>query len=70
MPQWSPVISTGKTRYMTEVDARRDVAAMEPGHIDREDDERVDVRGSGREAAMEPGHIDREDTGPLIRHPR
>ena len=37
------------------------IAAMEPGHEDREDPGRVE-RGCGREvAAMEPGHEDRED---------
>src|SRR5579883_2447533 len=36
-PQWSPVISTGRTRSAVRVVLVVRHAAMEPGHIDRED---------------------------------
>src|SRR5579883_1070585 len=36
-PQWSPVISTGRTAARTAGEEGAAVAAMEPGHIDRED---------------------------------
>src|SRR5579883_832919 len=86
-PQWSPVISTGRTRC-TSPDLCRATrrngarsyrpggpspprpplplpspAAMEPGHIDREDGGGAAGGGVGDDAAMEPGHIDREDGG-------
>src|SRR5579883_247751 len=37
VPQWSPVISTGRTWPMDGYDHHVHGAAMEPGHIDRED---------------------------------
>ena len=41
-------------------------AAMEPGHVDREEPEDLagDV-GQAEPAAMEPGHVDREESGGL-----
>ena len=37
MPQWSPVMKTGKTAKRVVRRTLRDDAAMEPGHEDRED---------------------------------
>ena len=39
-PQWSPVISTGKTSEPRIEVKWADMAAMEPGHFDREDSSR------------------------------
>ena len=62
-PQWSPVISTGRTIRAGDIGSGATQAAMEPGHIDREDRyASADLPDARNGAAMEPGHIDREDT--------
>jgi len=44
LPQWSPVISTGKTRSPAQTSCSASTAAMEPGHFDREDPAFLDRR--------------------------
>ena len=62
VPQWSPIMKTGKTRPQVRHLGRRILAAMEPDHEDREDNCATSGSSTAALAAMEPDHEDREDT--------
>ena len=60
-PQWSPVTLTGKSGGVVRGAAGGLAAAMEPGHVDREESTGRPPGYPCVAAAMEPGHVDREE---------